>query len=366
MRIIDVRTVCWRQPAIPIHVGRFGPTQDIVLAEVVTDTGLVGRGTARAHGGQSGEGIAEAIVRSLKPLLVGQDAWHRERLWHRMVALEPAGYVPVFAISALDVALWDLAGLASGQPLHSLLGGRHPGMRAYASSAHLPDIDAYVAEAAGCVARGYTAYKVHPFGDPARDIELCRALRQALGPSVALMLDPAKGYDRTGALRVGRALEALDFAWYEEPIAQHDVAGYAELKRALDIPIVGAETVAGHVHGVTPFLQAEALDLVLCDVYWKAGVTGMLKTGALAEAHGAQVASHHAASPLMNVANLHVLCGATNATMIEMLVPEAGYNFGLKHYLAPDAQGFITPPEAPGLGVELDWDFIERHTVFKR
>lgn len=366
MRIVDVRTTCWRQPPIPIHAGRFGATQDIVLVEVQTDTGLVGHGTARAHGGQSGEGIAEAVVRSLKPLLVGQDAWHRERLWQRMVALEPAGYVPVFAISAVDVALWDLAGKAAGQPLYRLLGGRHAQLRGYASSAHLPDVDAYIEEARACIARGYTAYKIHPFGDANRDIALCTALREAVGPSVDLMLDPAKGYDRADALRVGRVLERLRFAWYEEPIAQGDITGYAELRAKLDVPLAGAETVPGHVQVVAQFLRADALDLVLCDVYWKAGVTGMLKTAALAEAHGVRVASHHGASPLMNVANLHVLCGATNATMIEMLVPEAGYEYGLRQYLRPDAAGFLAAPEAPGLGVELDRDFIERHTVFQR
>lgn len=366
MRIADVRTTGWRQPAIPIHAGRFGGTQDIVLVEVETDGGLVGYGTARAHGGQSGEGIAEAVVKSLKPLLLGQDAWSREALWQRMVALEPAGYVPVFATSAVDVALWDLAGKATGQPIHRLLGSRHPRLRAYASSAHLPDIDAYVAEAAGCVERGYTAYKIHPFGDPARDIELCRALRQAVGPKVDLMLDPAKGYDRAGALRVGRVLDELDFHWYEEPIPQSDIAGHAELRAALDLPLAGAETVPGHVHAAAQFLRADALDLVLCDVYWKAGITGMLKTAALAEAWGVRVASHHAASPLMNVANLHVLCGATNATMVEVLVPEAGYEHGLRQHLRPDAHGFLAPPEGPGLGVELDRDFIARHTVFQR
>ena len=366
MRITAVRTIGWRQPAIPIHAGRFGGTQDIVLVEVEVEGGLVGQGTARAHGGQSGEGIAEAVVKSLKPLLVGQDAWSRQALWQRMVALEPAGYVPVFAISAVDVALWDLAGKATGQPIHRLLGSRHPRMRAYASSAHLPDAAAYVAEARGCVERGYTAYKVHPFGDPARDIELCRALREAVGPKVDLMLDPAKGYDRAGALRVGRVLDDLGFAWYEEPIAQADIAGHAELRAALDLPLAGAETVPGHVQAAAQFLRADALDLVLCDVYWKAGITGMLRTAALVEAWGLQVASHHAASPLMNVANLHVLCGATNADRVGVLVPEAGYEYGLRHYPRPDASGFLVPPDAPGLGVEVDRDFIERHTVFQR
>jgi len=131
----------------------------------------------------------------------------------------------------------------------------------------------------------------------------------------------------------------------------------------LRVPVIGAETAAGHGPAVANYLRANALDMVLFDVYWKAGITGMLKTAALCEAMGVKVASHHGASPLMNWANRQALCGATNADWVEILVPESGYDFALLHYLAPDADGFVHLPGGPGLGAEPDWDYIRAHTV---
>jgi L-alanine-DL-glutamate epimerase-like enolase superfamily enzyme len=362
-RVTSIRTLCFEQPAVPIHAQRFAGRQQIVLTVITSDAGHVGCSMARAHGGQPGRGIADAVRASLAPRVLGQDPLLRERIWQSMVELEPAGYVPVFAISAVDVALWDLAGRQLGVSVAQLLGGRRDRIQAYASSAAMASIDDYVAEALRCVAQGYRGYKLHPFNQPQRDIDLCRAVRQAVGPDVALMMDVAKTYDAMAALRVGRVLEELDFAWFEEPLPQHDIAGYAALRRALRVPLIGAETVPGHGPAVANYLRAEALDMVLCDVYWKAGITGMLKTAALCEAMGVKVASHHGASPLMNMANLQVLCGATNADWIEILVPEAGYDFALSRYLAPDAQGFVHLPDGPGLGAEPDWDYIRDHTV---
>lgn len=363
MRISDVRTVCFTQPAVPIHQKRFSGPQEIVLVTVTSDSGERGYSMARAHGGQPGRGIADAIIASLKPRVIGQDPMNRERIWQTMTALEPAGYVPVFAISAVDVAIWDLVARSLEVPLHKLLGGRADSMLAYASSANLERIEDYVTDLLRSLERGYRAYKIHPFHDPARDIELCRLLRREAGDGVRLMLDAAKNYDRADALKVGRAIEALGFEWYEEPLPHHDIAGYADLCRALDIPVIGAETVPGGVAALPNYLHAGALDMVLCDVYWKGGVTGMLKAATLCEAMGVGVASHHAASPLMNFANLHVLCGATAATMIEILVPEEGYNHALASYLAPDREGMVRPPDAPGLGVEIDWDYVNAHTT---
>lgn len=362
-RVTSIRTLCFEQPAVPIHAQRFAGRQQIVLTVLRSDSGQTGCAMARAHGGQPGRGIADAIRSSLAPRVLGQDVLHRERVWQSLVELEPAGYVPVFAISAVDVALWDLAARELGVSVASLVGGRRDRIRAYASSAAMPRIDDYVAEAQQCVARGYRGYKLHPFNQPDKDIALCRAVRNAVGPDVALMLDVAKTYDRMAAMRVGQVLQDLDFAWFEEPLPQHDVTGYAALRRALRVPLIGAETVPGHGPAVAEFLRADALDMVLCDVYWKAGITGMLKTAALCEALGSQVASHHGASPLMNAANLQVLCGATNAEWIEILVPESGYDFGLSHYLAPDAEGWVHLPPGPGLGAEPDWDYIRANTV---
>ena len=363
MRIAGIRTVCFEQPAVPIHAKRFASPQEIVLTVVQSDTGLEGYSMARAHGGQPGTGIAQAIQKTLAPRVLGQDPLNRERIWQAMVELEPAGYVPVFAISAVDVAVWDLVAKMLGLPLYKLVGGRSNKIKAYASSAALDSIDDYVQEAERCKAQGYRAYKIHPFNQPARDMALCKAVRAAVGPDFTLMLDVAKTYDRMSAVQMGKLLQDLDFAWFEEPISQYDIEGYAELRRKLAIPVIGAETVAGHGLAVANYLRANALDMVLCDVYWKAGVSGMLKTASLCEAFGLKVASHHAASPLMNHANLHVLCGATNADWMEILVPERGYDYALRSYLAPDSEGYVTAPEAPGLGVEIDWDYIAVHTT---
>lgn len=289
-----------------------------MLTRVVADTGHEGHSMARAHGGQSGRGIADAIVSSIKPRVIGQDAFGRERIWQRMMALEPAGYVSAFAISAVDVALWDLVAKSLDLPLFRLLGGRADAIMAYASSANMECTEDYVRDLHRAIARGYRAYKIHPFDDPARDIELCRVIRKEAGDGFRLMLD---------------------------------------------LPVIGAETVPGSVFAAANTLRAGALDMLLCDVYWKAGVTGMLKTANLCEAMGVGVASHHGASPLMNFANLHVLCGATSADMIEVLVPEEGYDFALRAYLAPGRDGMVRAPSAAGLGVEIDFDYITAHTT---
>jgi L-alanine-DL-glutamate epimerase-like enolase superfamily enzyme len=165
------------------------------------------------------------------------------------------------------------------------------------------------------------------------------------------------------ALRVGREIEALKFLWYEEPLPHYDIQGYVELSRDLEIPVIGAETIIGSVYSAALYLRANALDMIECDVYWKGGITGMLKIAHLCEAMGVKVASHHGASALMNLANLHTLCGIRNADFIEVLVPEENYNYGLKSPLRVDPEGYMTVPQHPGLGAEMDWDYIKSHTT---
>ena len=274
MRIVAVRTLCFAQPMIPIHQRTFPGQLEIVVTEVEAEDGTRGHSLARSHGGQPGSVIAQAVQVSLAPLVIGQDANGPVPLWERMSALEPAGYVSVFALSALDVALWDLAGKLAGQSVAQMLGGRRQSMLAYASSTHHETIDAYVSDLQSALQQGYRAYKVHPFYDAARDIDLSRALRAAAGPGVRLMLDATKHYDLQGALQVGQALQELDFHWFEEPLPQHDWAGYARLRQALRIPIAGGETLPGLHHALANALNARAYGLVLCDVYWKGGITG--------------------------------------------------------------------------------------------
>jgi L-alanine-DL-glutamate epimerase-like enolase superfamily enzyme len=361
VRIRALRTLCFAQPMIPIHAGSFAGALELVLTVVEADDGTEGYALARSHGGQSGRGIANQIEASLRPLVLGRDASDPQAVWESMAALEPAGYVSVFAISAVDVALWDLAGKLRRMPVAQLCGGRRTAMAAYASSSHHDTIDAYVADLHAALALGFTAYKVHPFYDAARDIALARALRDAAGPAVRLMLDAAKRYAPTDALRVGEALQALHYRWYEEPLPQQDWAGYRRLRDALEIPVIGGETLPGLHGAIANALDAGAYDAVLCDVYWKGGITGCLKTMAVCAQRGVPVASHHGASALMNLANLHVLCGASDVDMLEVLVPQPPYHYGLRDYLRVDADGMVRLPAAPGLGGQPDWAYIEAH-----
>ncbi|MEO7938370.1 MAG: mandelate racemase/muconate lactonizing enzyme family protein [Burkholderiaceae bacterium] len=361
MNIRSLRTLCFAQPMIPIHAGNFAGALELVLTVAQADDGTEGYALARAHGGQSGRVIANQVEASLRPLVLGRDATDPQAAWEAMAALEPAGYVSVFAISAVDVALWDLAARLRGVSVAQLCGGRRAAMAAYASSSHHESVDAYVADMRAALALGFTAYKVHPFYDAPRDIVLAGALRDAAGPTVRLMLDAAKRYQPSDALRVGQALQALDYHWYEEPLPQQDWADYRRLRDALDIAVIGGETLPG-LHGATAnALDAGAYDAVLCDVYWKGGITGCLKTLAVCAQRGVPVVSHHGASALMNLANLHVLCGATDVEMIEVLVPQAPYHYGLRAYLRVDADGMVRLPVAPGLGGEPDWAYIEAH-----
>ena len=361
MAIRAVRTLCFSQPMVPIHAKTFPGVLELVLTVVESDDGVEGYSLARSHGGQSASVIANQIETSLRPLVLGRDALDPAAIWERMVVLEPAGYVSVFAISAVDVALWDLAGKLQGLPVAALCGGRRQSIQAYASSSHHDSVDAYVADLQAALAQGFTAYKVHPFYDPSRDMELARVLRQAAGPSVRLMLDAAKRYDMRDARRVGEQLQQLNYHWYEEPLPQYDWIGYAALRGALSIPVVGGETLPGLHHAMVNALNAAAYSAVLCDVYWKGGVSGCLKTIALCQSRGVPVVSHHGASALMNLANLHVLCGATDVEMIEVLFPLAPYQFGLQAYAGVDAHGTMHLPQQTGLGGEPDWGYIERH-----
>ena len=364
MKITDVKVQCYSYPTPPLRGSQFGTTEEATIVRVQTDVGLEGHGVARAVGGGTGRIVADAVLHTAKPRVLGEDAFQRERIWQRLWALDRGNHLPIFATSAIDVALWDLAGKALNAPIWKLLGGYRDRLPAYASSARLARIEDYVAEALSYRARGFPAYKLHPFADPMRDVEACRTVREAVGPDMVLMLDASCEYDHEQALRVGRELEKLNFHWYEEPINAYDLRGYAELCRALEIPVVAAEMVPGSIRSTAQYITQGAGDILRADVYWRGGITALMKTAHLCEAYGIKTEPHHGGSPLMDVATLHCACAMKNCEFLEVLVPEERYQFGLKHYPQVDAEGNVHAPSGVGLGVEIDWDFIDNHTTF--
>lgn len=335
---------------------------EIVFIRILTDDGLEGH--AFAWGGRSGLATAHLIGSIIRPLLIGHDPLDRELLWQDVRKMDRWwGFLPIYAHGPIDVALWDLGAKAAGLPLYRFLGAYRRSLPAYASSLILPSIEAFEKQALDYKAMGYRAYKLHPWGDAARDIEACAAVRHAVGPDMVLMSDPVAGYNQQQALRVGRQLEKLNYYWLEEPLSDYDIYGYSELCRALEIPIAGVESTPGGLFGTTQYIVQRAVDIVRSDVSWKGGVTGLRKTAALCEAFGLNCEVHTTTNALLDVANLHVSCAIQNCEYFEILIPQEPFSFGVKNPIKIDAQGQVHVPETPGLGVEIDWDALDNNAI---
>jgi L-alanine-DL-glutamate epimerase-like enolase superfamily enzyme len=227
---------------------------------------------------------------------MGQDPLERERLYQE--CWKRNRNTTIRAIGAVDVALWDLAGKAMSQPIHRLLGTYRQRIHAYASSAVLSSPEAYAEEALRFKSEGWTAYKIHPPTVPERDIEICRAVRRAVGDGFRLMLDSTWSYQYPEALRVGRAIEDLGYHWYEDPLADDDLYNYVKLKQHLDIPILATEYSPGGFTAYAPWLTAQATDYLRGDVAVKGGITALVKTAHLAEAFHLNYEVHHGGNSL--------------------------------------------------------------------
>lgn len=365
MKITDVKVQAIRIPVPQMWVVHFGKTMDVTLVTVSTDQGIEGYSMGRAVGGAPGIILGQEVVSVAKNLVVGESPFDREKIWQKMWSMTTRVRLSIFALSCIDVALWDIAGKALSIPVYELIGACRDKVPAYASSGVHSVVEEYVDEVLLCREKGYRAYKLHPFGIPEKDIEACRAVRKAVGDGMALMLDPTGAYDHRQALGVGRRLEELGFFWYEEPIGDFDIGGYAELCRALDIPVLAAEVLPGSLYSLAEFIVRGATDIARGDVYWKGGITGVLKMARLAEAFGMKLELHHGASPIMDWANLHAMAAFKNGDYLEILIPKEPLDYGLEEYVQIDEEGFVHLPRKPGLGAEIDWDFINAHTVFK-
>ncbi|HSF04788.1 MAG TPA: enolase C-terminal domain-like protein [Methylomirabilota bacterium] len=340
------------------HTGRFGGRSQLGLVRVRTDGGAEGH----AFLGSAMRGAdldAASLIRYLKPVVVGQDPLDRERLWQALWQRNRA--TTIRAIGAVDVALWDLGGKIAGLPIHRLLGSYRETIPAYASSAVLATAQEYAAEAARFKAEGWTAYKIHPPTDPAVDIEVCQAVRRAVGDGYTLMLDSTWAYQYPEALRVGRAVEGLGFHWYEDPLADDDILNYVKLKQHLAIPILATEYAPGGITAYAPWLVQQATDYLRGDVAVKGGITALVKTAHLAEAFHMNFEIHHGGNSLNNVANLHVTMAIRNCEFFEVLLPAGAQKYGLAEDIEVDRRGLVRAPGGPGLGARIDFELIERH-----
>ena len=364
MKIDDVSLTIFTWPGIPptrytAASQTAGAASSLGLLRIHTDQGLEGHaflGTATNPAAMDGP----QLIRSLKPMLMGQDPLARERL-HQAMRLQSRN-VSYRTIGAVDVALWDLAGKIAGLPVHALMGTFRTGITAYASSQVLPDVAAYVDQAQAFKAEGWRAYKIHPPRDPETDIRVCAAVRKAVGDDYRLMLDSTWSYTYPDALRVGRAIEEMGYYWFEDPLADEDIYNYVKLRQKLDIPILATEYPAGGLDSYPIWLTERATDYLRGDIPNKGGLTAMLKTAHLAEAFGLNYEIHHSGNSLNNLGNLHLCMSLKNTTMFEVLLPHGAHKYGMAREIEIDADGLLHAPTGPGLGAEIDFALVERQT----
>ncbi|HWC28760.1 MAG TPA: enolase C-terminal domain-like protein [Dehalococcoidia bacterium] len=365
MKITDLTLTLFSWDGIPAtSYGRHSVPgtgkSELGLLELQTDAGLVGHAFLGSSS-RSARFDADTLMTYLKPVVVGQDPLDRERLYqalmgrHRQTTLR--------AIGAVDVALWDLAGKAAGLPIHRLLGSYRSSVQAYASSAVLGSKEAYAEEALRIKAAGWPAYKIHPPTDPRVDIDVCKAVREAVGDDYILMLDSTWSYEYPDAIRVGRAIEELGYYWYEDPLVEDDLYNYVKLKQQLHIPILATEHSPGSLTGYAPWLVNNATDYLRGDVAIKGGISALVKGAHLAEAFHMSFEVHHGGNSLNNIANLHVIMAIKNCEFFEVILPDETQKYGLVKDIEVDDHGMVHAFNEPGLGAEIDFDLIERKKV---
>ena len=330
-----------------------------VLARIDTDEGIQGIGFAVATRGGLVRPLAQTAA-ELGQELIGMNVLEVEAAQEKLARaggwVGPGGMVTM-ATCTLDIAMWDAAGKSLGQPLYRMLGGHRNRIRAYASDAmwySMPH-DALQQSARYHVSQGYDKLKLRLGHEPTPAGEVARveAVREAVGPDVQIMVDATETWDRIRAVAAGKALQDAGIVWLEDPLSHQDLSGLADLCRRLDIPVAGGE----HLYGLDPFqktFDAGALDIAIIDLARAGGITPWMKIVAAAEARGVPICGH-----VIPEVHVHLLSAIPNGYLVEYM-PRSEPIF--KTRLALE-DGCLVAPEAPGLGVELDEEAVERYRV---
>ena len=379
MKIVDVtlQTFGYRSQIVRDADGHGHPGEEHdatqSLLRICTDDG--------AEGHYIGSVNAGTIQQIVKPVLLGEDPFYHERIWRELKERQRLNLaaLPDRVLTAVDLALWDLVGKSVGQPVHRLLGATRHAVPAYASTMVGDDLEGglatpqdYARFAEACLKQGYPAFKLHTWQPPIpgapsvkRDLEACAAVREAVGPDVPLMLDPYHYYSRLEALALAQGLERLNFLWMEEPMDEHSMSSYVWLCQQTSLPICGPETAEGKMFARAEWIQAGACDMVRGGVGDVGGITGLVKIAHLAESFGMNMEVHGG-----GVGNLHVLCAMSSPGLYYergLLHPFVDYDATPAWLNAPvdpmDEQGNVHVSPLPGLGMDINFDYIREHLV---
>jgi D-galactarolactone cycloisomerase len=339
-----------------------------LIVRIGTDEGLVGWGETAPLAG-----VREAIDGSYASLLIGRDPLDVQRTW-RTKWLAP--FESGLAVGAVDIALHDLWGKALGVPIHRLYGGAHrTRVHAYASGmCYLEGIDPkdqWVDEALGLVERGFRAIKMRTGRYPPEyELPLVRKVREALPSDVRLMVDAWGSYTMATALRVGRVFQELGIYWYEEPMLQLGYHGYEALASSLDIAVAGGEMLQTR-DAFKELFDRHAVDIVQPDVTICGGISDLLFIADLARLYGIITVPHSWNGAITEAASLQIAALLPDPTLMPGVdSPVLEYDTTENPFIAGGLRepfvfrdGMFDVPTGPGLGIELDEDWLRRHAV---
>ena len=386
MKIINVTSHVLRYD-LPEELGysqQFYTSRTAHLVEIQTDEGITGWGECFGPGNVAiaNKGIVEKVI---QPMILGDDPLDRDVIWHKVYnLLRDHGQkgMSMQALSGVDIALWDIAGKVAGLPLHKLIGGAHrKQVKAYGYGMMLKQqsVDDHVArfkdEAAAIIEMGFTATKMKVGLGARDDIRLCEAVAEGSGEA-DFMVDANHCYATPDAFYVGRALEELGAYWFEEPVAPEDLDGYRELRAGLRVNISGGEAEFNR-WGWRQILENRGLDIAQPEVCAVGGVSEYLRVLALCHAHFTPVINHVWGSAIAVATNLQLLAampalpGGLNPWEPLLEFDTTAKKFRDDVLTEPlhlqgqvKAQsGYVTIPDAPGIGVTPDPDFIAHYEL---
>jgi L-alanine-DL-glutamate epimerase-like enolase superfamily enzyme len=333
-------------------------TIGFTIVRITTDQGLEGFGVTYHEVG--GEATKALILRNIAPKLIGGNPLETEVIWNELFGyLRGVGRKGLMfcALSAVDIALWDLKGKILGLPLYRLFGGAKTKIPVYASGGWTSYSDeALVEEIKAMVASGYGMVKfkvgVEGGNNINRDLKRVEKVRGAIGPDIRIMLDANNCWDAASGTRFANMVKHCDIMFLEEPVFADDIPGLRRYKRGTDLPLATGEHEYTK-YGVRDLVLAEAADIVQTDATRAGGFTEMLKIAAITQAWNLKFAPH-----AMENIHIHLVSACPNALFLERLLMFEELTASV--YKNPPAPigGYMHIPDSPGLGLELDMDYI--------
>jgi len=336
-------------------------TQETPIVRITADDGSQGTGYSYTIG-TGGSSVVALLADHLAPRLVGRDTDEIEAIWKDLFFHTHAtavGAITALALAAVDTALWDLRGRRLGLPLWRLAGGAQQRVPVYSTEGGWLqlDTDTLVREAVLAREAGFRGVKVK-VGRPhvSEDVARLRAVREAVGDGFEIMTDANQGFDVAEAIRRARHFEALDIAWLEEPLPAEDLGGHRRLAASTSIPIAVGESIYSLQH-FREYLQRDACSIVQVDVARIGGITPWLKVAHLAESFNVPVCPHF----LMEL-HVSLTAAAPAATWVEY-IPQLD---GVTTSRIRIEDGYAVAPDAPGNGIDWDWDAIGSREKVRR